>query len=96
MGGFPDARIRIACGNRGLEFFPVTGHIEIPLIQNELIGATDRLVRDENARVTLGAGNRMEQADHSFHVPTRSGRTDAQVMGELVERLAAWIATVIA
>ncbi len=32
-----------------------------------------------------------EQADHSFHVPARSGRNDAQVMDELVERIAAWI-----
>jgi uncharacterized protein len=32
-----------------------------------------------------------EQADHSFHVPVRSGRTDAQVMGKMCDGLAAWI-----
>jgi predicted alpha/beta-hydrolase family hydrolase len=30
-------------------------------------------------------------ADHSFHVPARTGRTDAQVRGELIDALAAWI-----
>lgn len=29
-------------------------------------------------------------ADHSFHVPVRSGRTDAQTMDELLDALAAW------
>lgn len=30
-------------------------------------------------------------ADHSFHVPARSGRKDADVLGELLDALAAWI-----
>ena len=30
-------------------------------------------------------------ADHSFHVPSRTGRTDADVMAEVCEALAAWI-----
>jgi len=34
-------------------------------------------------------------ADHSFHVPARSGRTDAQVRGEMLDALAAWIDSVI-
>ena len=33
-------------------------------------------------------------ADHSFHVPVRSGRTDAQTMAELLDALAAWIGQV--
>jgi predicted alpha/beta-hydrolase family hydrolase len=32
-----------------------------------------------------------EQADHSFHVPARSGRNDRDVMRELIDGLAAWI-----
>ncbi len=32
-------------------------------------------------------------ADHSFHVPKRSGRTDAQVIASLADTLANWIAT---
>ena len=30
-------------------------------------------------------------ADHSFHVPARTGRKDAQVLGEVLDALAAWI-----
>jgi hypothetical protein len=30
-------------------------------------------------------------ADHSFHVPARSGQTDAQVQTELLDALAAWV-----
>jgi predicted alpha/beta-hydrolase family hydrolase len=31
-------------------------------------------------------------ADHSFHVPVRSGRKDAQVLGEVLDALAGWLA----
>jgi predicted alpha/beta-hydrolase family hydrolase len=30
-------------------------------------------------------------ADHSFHVPARSGRKDAQVLGEVLDAFAAWL-----
>jgi predicted alpha/beta-hydrolase family hydrolase len=33
----------------------------------------------------------LEDADHSFHVPARSGRTDAQVMSTLLETLSGWL-----
>jgi uncharacterized protein len=36
-----------------------------------------------------------EGADHSFHVPARSGRTDPQVRGEMIDALAAWIEAVV-
>ena len=32
----------------------------------------------------------IEGADHSFHVPARSGRTDAQVLAEALDALVAW------
>ena len=35
-------------------------------------------------------------ADHSFHVPARTGRTDAQVLGDALDTLAAWLDSVIA
>jgi predicted alpha/beta-hydrolase family hydrolase len=35
----------------------------------------------------------IEDADHSFHVPARSGRNDAQVLDGVSQRLAAWIDT---
>jgi predicted alpha/beta-hydrolase family hydrolase len=31
------------------------------------------------------------QADHAFHVPTRSGRTDADVRGQVAEALVSWL-----
>ena len=37
----------------------------------------------------------IEGADHSFHVGARSGRTDADVRGELADVLVAWVGRVI-
>jgi uncharacterized protein len=37
-----------------------------------------------------------EDADHSFHVPARNGRRDADVRRDLLDALAAWILTVAA
>ncbi|HWZ63984.1 MAG TPA: alpha/beta family hydrolase [Steroidobacteraceae bacterium] len=39
------------------------------------------------ARATLSL---VEEADHSFHVPARSGRSDAQVLSDVLARLATW------
>jgi predicted alpha/beta-hydrolase family hydrolase len=46
----------------------------------------------------LGKGTTLtllENADHSFHVPIRSGRTDAQVRDALIEAFGAWADSVI-
>ena len=32
-----------------------------------------------------------QDADHSFHVPARSGRTDAEVRSQMLDDLAAWV-----
>lgn len=37
----------------------------------------------------------LEQADHAFHVPARSGRTDADVLQELLDRSAAWMRAMV-
>src|SRR5689334_2454693 len=37
----------------------------------------------------------VEEADHSFHVPARTGRSDAAVIDELCDALAAWIAGIL-
>jgi uncharacterized protein len=34
-------------------------------------------------------------ADHSFHVPARSGRNDAEVRREMLDTLAGWTLSVI-
>jgi hypothetical protein len=46
------------------------------------------LVKSLGKRATLTL---FDDADHSFHVPARSGRTDTQVRGEMLDALAAWI-----
>jgi predicted alpha/beta-hydrolase family hydrolase len=46
------------------------------------------LVRDLGHRATLHV---FAEADHSFHVPARSGRKDAQVLADLLDALVAWI-----
>jgi predicted alpha/beta-hydrolase family hydrolase len=37
----------------------------------------------------------LQDADHSFHVPARTGRKDAEVRAEMLDALATWIAQVI-
>jgi predicted alpha/beta-hydrolase family hydrolase len=46
----------------------------------------------------LGARARLiplDGADHAFHVPARSGRTDADVLRELADAVTAWIDSII-
>jgi predicted alpha/beta-hydrolase family hydrolase len=38
--------------------------------------------------------HRIEGADHSFHVPARSGRNDREVMRDILDTLAAWIGAI--
>lgn len=69
--------------------------VEVPMLF--LQGARDEfaelellepLVKKLGERATLQL---FEDADHSFHVPARSGRKDAEVRRELVQTLARWI-----
>jgi predicted alpha/beta-hydrolase family hydrolase len=46
------------------------------------------LVSRLGERATLHA---VADADHSFHVPARSGRNDSQVLAEVLDAFAAWI-----
>ena len=46
------------------------------------------LVKRLGKRATLRL---FDDADHSFHVPARTGRKDAEVMAELLDALAQWI-----
>lgn len=49
------------------------------------------LVQRLGTRATL---HWFPDADHSFHVPARSGRTDPQVMAEMLDALASWVARI--
>ena len=50
------------------------------------------LVQRLGGRVTLAL---FEHADHSFHVPARSGRKDPEVRAEILRTLADWVARIV-
>lgn len=70
--------------------------VRIPMLF--LQGTRDALAQPELiTRVVENLGDRaalqmFADADHSFHVPARSGRTDEQVRGEVFDAIADWIA----
>jgi hypothetical protein len=53
---------------------------ELPLLQGVVAGL------GEQATLVLAP-----EADHSFHVPTKTGRKDAEVLAELLDTAAAWM-----
>jgi hypothetical protein len=72
--------------------------VKIPMLflqgTNDKLAELDLLepvVKKLGARATL---HLVEAADHSFHVPVRSGRKDADVMSEVLDAFVAWLAAV--
>ncbi|CAL74608.1 conserved hypothetical protein; putative hydrolase; putative exported protein [Bradyrhizobium sp. ORS 278] len=74
--------------------------IDVPMLF--LQGTRDKLAEMEllvpvvkrlGARATL---HRLDQADHAFHVPARSGRNDQAVLEELTQAFASWLETIAA
>jgi hypothetical protein len=75
-------------------------NVKVPMLflqgtQDELADLTllAPLVKRLGKQVTLEL---FEHANHAFHVPKRSGHTDAQVLDELIRALGRWIVTVTA
>jgi predicted alpha/beta-hydrolase family hydrolase len=74
--------------------------IHIPMLF--LQGANDQLAKVDLLKpVVAGLGRRatlhlVEGADHSFHVPKRSGRDDKEVMAEVLDAFAAWTGVITA
>jgi uncharacterized protein len=93
--GFPLHPAGKPSAERGEHLFDV----KVPILF--LQGTRDTLAAlDELAPLCKALGKRatlklFADADHSFHVPARSGRTDAQVRGEMLDALADWIDGVI-
>ena len=89
--GFPLHPAGRPSQNRAEHLFDV----RIPMLF--LQGARDTLAALDQLRpVCHGLGARatlqvLADADHSFHVPARSGRNDAQVRSEALDALTAWI-----
>ena len=69
--------------------------VDVPMLF--LQGARDALadaalIEAETAKLRRATLEMVADADHSFHVPKRSGRTDVEVIDVLLDRVAAWIA----
>lgn len=69
--------------------------VTIPMLflqgTNDALAALDLLkpvVKHLGKRATLALA---EHADHSFHVPAKSGRKDTEVLAEIVDAAAAWM-----
>jgi predicted alpha/beta-hydrolase family hydrolase len=88
--GFPLHPAGRPSQDRGAHLFDV----QIPMLF--LQGARDNLAtRDQLEPLCQKLGRRatlnlFADADHSFHVPARSGRKDAQVLGEVIDAFIAW------
>lgn len=70
-------------------------HIKIPMLflqgtrdQLAMLDQIEPLCRSLGKRATLTL---FADADHSFHVPARTGRKDAQVRADVLNRLCGWI-----
>ncbi|MGV3635552.1 MAG: alpha/beta family hydrolase [Pseudorhodoplanes sp.] len=50
------------------------------------------LIASLGPRATL---HLVENADHSFHVPAKSGRTDSEVMEEILDAMATWVSHIL-
>jgi predicted alpha/beta-hydrolase family hydrolase len=74
--------------------------LQVTLPMLFLQGSRDDFARLELLRplvARLGATLRVfEHADHSFHVPARSGRKDGEVLAELLDVLAGWMQAALA
>jgi predicted alpha/beta-hydrolase family hydrolase len=75
------------------------GDVKIPMLF--LQGTRDELAKLDllqpvikrlGARSTL---KRLQDADHSFHVPARTGRKNAEVRAEMLDAFVAWVEQVI-
>jgi uncharacterized protein len=73
--------------------------VKVPMLF--LQGTRDALAELDQLRpVIKGLGKRatlklFDDADHSFHVPARTGRKDADVRREMLDHLAAWIGKIV-
>ena len=70
--------------------------LEVAIPMLFIQGTRDKLADEPLVRsVVQGLGQRatlevVDGADHAFHVPVRSGRTDAEVLGKVLDTVAKW------
>lgn len=87
-------------GKPGVERAGHLAEVDVPLLflqgtRDALaeIGLVRELVRGLHGLASLHI---VDEADHSFHVLARSGRSDAEVVEDLAGELSAWMAAVVA
>jgi predicted alpha/beta-hydrolase family hydrolase len=83
-------------GKPGVERAAHLADVQVPMLflqgTKDTLAELDLLqgvVADLGARAALTLA---EDADHSFHVPARTGRKDAEVLAALLDRVVAWMA----
>jgi predicted alpha/beta-hydrolase family hydrolase len=93
--GFPLHPAKQPSSERGKHLFDV----KLPMLflqgTRDALAARDRieaLCKELGHSATLRL---VADADHSFHVPARSGRTDAQVMSEMLDAFASWVPVIV-
>ena len=89
--GFPLHPAGRPSQERGQHLFDI--HIPMLFLQGTRDALAD-MKRLEPLCAALGPRAALKQfldADHSFHVPARSGRTDVQVRSQLLDAMAEWI-----
>jgi predicted alpha/beta-hydrolase family hydrolase len=93
--GFPLHPPGKPSGERGEHLFK----IQIPMLflqgnRDEFanLDLLQALTRRLGARATLKL---FQDADHSFHVPTRTGRKDSEIMAQMLNSIRDWIETMI-
>ena len=93
--GFPLHPAKQPSSERGKHLFEI--EVAMLLLQgtHDALASLDQLeplCEALGARATLKL---FQDADHSFHVPARTGRTDPQVRSDVLDALAAWTEEVI-
>jgi uncharacterized protein len=93
--GFPLHPAGRPSDERGAHLF----EIKIPMLflqgSHDALAATElieTLVQRLGERATLKL---FEDADHSFHVPAKTGRKDAEVRSKVLDELSAWLETIV-
>jgi predicted alpha/beta-hydrolase family hydrolase len=85
-------------GKRSTERADHLAGIDIPMLflqgTNDKLAEVDLLKPVVKKLVAQATLHLVEAADHSFHVPARSGRNDAEVMNDILDAFAAWSATI--
>ncbi len=83
-------------GKPGVERAAHLSDVNVPMLflqgtRDELaeLSLLEGVVKELGARATL---HLFDDADHSFHVPARTGKKDPEVRGEMADAMAAWMA----